>query len=133
MTARGSDHHLLLRVASRAELPVRLGPIRRILKQKNSAECRARQRIGAAHVRSREVRFCFPVEEGAAVYFQSCVHPTSGLQALSGIQEVTNIFPPAGKPGSPGRPHLKTTLTEMDPTQQALSTVCSGPLPQPLS
>jgi hypothetical protein len=42
------------------------------------------------------------------------------LQALSGIQEVTNIFPPAGKPGSPGRPHLKTTLTEMDPTQQAL-------------
>jgi transposase len=42
------------------------------------------------------------------------------FKALSGIQEVTNIFPPAGKPGSPGRPHLKTTLTEMDPTQQAL-------------
>jgi hypothetical protein len=42
------------------------------------------------------------------------------FKALSGIQDVTNIFPPAGKPGSPGRPHLKTTLTEMDPTQQAL-------------
>jgi transposase len=42
------------------------------------------------------------------------------FRALNGIQEVTNIFPPAGKPGSPGRPHLKTTLTEMDPTQQAL-------------
>src|SRR6267143_2192978 len=42
------------------------------------------------------------------------------FKALSGIQEVTNIFPPAGKPGSPGRPHLKATLTEMDRTQQAL-------------
>jgi hypothetical protein len=42
------------------------------------------------------------------------------FKALSGIQEVTNVFPPAGKPGSPGRPHLKTTLTEKDPTQQAL-------------
>jgi hypothetical protein len=30
------------------------------------------------------------------------------------------VFPPAGKPGSPGRPHVKTTLTEMDDTQQAL-------------
>jgi hypothetical protein len=39
---------------------------------------------------------------------------------LSGIQEVINIFPPAGKPGSPCRPHLKATLTEMNPTQQAL-------------
>jgi transposase len=42
------------------------------------------------------------------------------FKALSGIQEVTNLFPAAGKPGSPGRPQLKTTLTEMDPTQQAL-------------
>jgi transposase len=42
------------------------------------------------------------------------------FQALSGIQEVTNLFPATGKPGSPGRPQLKTTLTEMDPTQQAL-------------
>jgi len=42
------------------------------------------------------------------------------FKALNGIQEVTNLFPPAGKPGSPGRPHVKTTLTEMDPTQQAL-------------
>jgi hypothetical protein len=42
------------------------------------------------------------------------------FKALSGIQEVTHIFPPASKPGSPGRPHLKTTLMEMDPTQQAL-------------
>jgi transposase len=42
------------------------------------------------------------------------------FKALSGIQEVTNVFPPAGKLGSPGRPRLKTTLTKMDPTQQAL-------------
>jgi transposase len=42
------------------------------------------------------------------------------FQALNGIQEVTNLFPPGGKPGSPGRPHVKTTLTEMDHTQQAL-------------
>jgi hypothetical protein len=42
------------------------------------------------------------------------------FKALNGIQEVTNVFPPAGKPGSPGRPHVKTTLTEMDSTQQAL-------------
>ena len=42
------------------------------------------------------------------------------FKALNGIQEVTNVFPPAGKPGSPGRPHVKTTLTEMDDTQQAL-------------
>lgn len=42
------------------------------------------------------------------------------FQALNGIQEVTNIFPPAGKPSSPGRPQVKTTLTEMDSTQQAL-------------
>ncbi|MGB9205047.1 MAG: IS1634 family transposase, partial [Terriglobales bacterium] len=42
------------------------------------------------------------------------------FKVLSGIQEVTNLFPAAGKPGSPGRPQLKTTLTEMDPTQQAL-------------
>jgi transposase len=42
------------------------------------------------------------------------------FKALTGIQEVTNIYPAAGKPGSPGRPRLQTTLTEMDPTQQAL-------------
>jgi len=42
------------------------------------------------------------------------------LKTLSGIQEVTNLFPAAGKPDSPGRPQLKTTLTEMDPTQKAL-------------
>ncbi len=42
------------------------------------------------------------------------------LKALSGIQEVTNFFPPAGKLGSPGRPPSKTILTDMDPTQQAL-------------
>jgi len=40
--------------------------------------------------------------------------------ALSGLQEVTNIYPATGTPGSPGRPHLKTTLTELDPTQQQL-------------
>lgn len=40
--------------------------------------------------------------------------------ALSGIQEVTNIYPATGTPGSPGRPHLKTTLTELDQTQQQL-------------
>lgn len=42
------------------------------------------------------------------------------LKALNGIQEVTNVFPPTGKSGSPGRPYVKTTLTEMDHTQQAL-------------
>lgn len=42
------------------------------------------------------------------------------FKALSGIQEVTNLYPATGKPGSPGRPSVKTTLTEMDRTQQAL-------------
>jgi transposase len=42
------------------------------------------------------------------------------FKALNGIQEVTNLFPPTGKPGSPGRPSAQTTLTEMDATQQAL-------------
>jgi len=42
------------------------------------------------------------------------------FKALSGIQEVTNVYPAAGKPGSPGRPHVTTILTEMDGTQQAL-------------
>jgi transposase len=42
------------------------------------------------------------------------------FKALNEIQEVTNVFPPAGRPGSPGRPYVKTTLTEMDHTQQAL-------------
>jgi hypothetical protein len=41
-------------------------------------------------------------------------------KALNGIQEVTSVFPPAGPPGSPGRPHVKTTLTEMEDTQPAL-------------
>jgi hypothetical protein len=42
------------------------------------------------------------------------------FKTLRGIQEVTNVFPPAGKSGSSGRPRLKTTLTEINPTQQAL-------------
>ena len=42
------------------------------------------------------------------------------FKALSDIQEVTNIYPAAGKPGSPGRPRVRTILTEMDATQQAL-------------
>ena len=42
------------------------------------------------------------------------------FQTLSGIQEVANIYPATGKPGSPGRPSVKITLTEMDSTQQAL-------------
>lgn len=42
------------------------------------------------------------------------------LKALNEIQEVTNVFPPAGKPGSRERPYVKTTLTEMDHSQQAL-------------
>lgn len=42
------------------------------------------------------------------------------FRALNGIQEVTNLFPAAGQPGSPGRPRVKTVLTEMDSTQQAL-------------
>ena len=40
--------------------------------------------------------------------------------ALNGIQEVTNIYPATGVPGSPGRPRVNTTLTEMDPTQDQL-------------
>lgn len=42
------------------------------------------------------------------------------FKALSGIQEVTNIYPATGKSGSPGRPRVKTTLTEMDQTQEQL-------------
>lgn len=42
------------------------------------------------------------------------------FRALNGIQEVTNVFPAGGQPGSPGRPRVKTVLTEMDSTQQAL-------------
>jgi transposase len=42
------------------------------------------------------------------------------FSALSGIQEVTNIYPATGASGSPGRPVLKTTLSEMDQTQQQL-------------
>ena len=42
------------------------------------------------------------------------------MKALNGIQEVVNIYPATGKAGSSGRPKLQTTLTEMDPTQEAL-------------
>ena len=42
------------------------------------------------------------------------------FKALTGIQEVANVYPATGKPGSPGRPRVQTTLTEMDPAQQAL-------------
>ena len=49
-----------------------------------------------------------------------CLSMQRLFQALHGIQEVTNIYPAAGKSGSPGRPPVKTTLTEMDATQQAL-------------
>jgi len=40
------------------------------------------------------------------------------LQSLARIQEVTNIYPATG--GSRGRPRVRTTLTEMDATQQTL-------------
>ncbi len=40
--------------------------------------------------------------------------------ALSAIQEVTNVYPAAGTSGSRGRPTVKTTLSEMDGTQQQL-------------
>jgi transposase len=42
------------------------------------------------------------------------------MKTLNGIQEVINIYPATRKAGSPGRPKLQTTLTEMDPTQEAL-------------
>jgi hypothetical protein len=42
------------------------------------------------------------------------------FQAPGGIQEITSILPATGKPGSPGRPSVKTTLTAMDSSQQAL-------------
>ena len=42
------------------------------------------------------------------------------FSALSAIQEVINIYPATGTSGSPGRPLLKTTLSEMDQTQQQL-------------
>lgn len=42
------------------------------------------------------------------------------FRSLSGIQEVTNLYPATGKAGSPGRPHVKTIPTEMDRAQQAL-------------
>jgi transposase len=42
------------------------------------------------------------------------------LKALNGIQEVINLHPATGKPGSRGRPYTQATLTEMDSTQQAL-------------
>jgi hypothetical protein len=37
-------------------------------------------------------------------------------------QEVLDpaIYPAAGRPGSRGRPRTQTTLTEMNPTQEAL-------------
>jgi transposase len=49
-----------------------------------------------------------------------CLSMQSLFRALNGIQQVTNIYPAAGKSGSPGRPPVNTTLTEMDATQQAL-------------
>jgi transposase len=42
------------------------------------------------------------------------------MKALNSIQEVINLYPATGKAGSSGRPSTQTTLTEMDPTQQAL-------------
>jgi hypothetical protein len=42
------------------------------------------------------------------------------LRSLSDIQEVTAIYPAAGRPGARGRPRTQTTLTEMNPTQEAL-------------
>jgi len=42
------------------------------------------------------------------------------LQSLSDIQEVTAIYPATGQPGSRGRPRTQITLTEMNPTQEAL-------------
>jgi transposase len=42
------------------------------------------------------------------------------LKTLNGIQEVTYLYPATGQAGSPGRPSLQATLTEMDSTQQAL-------------
>jgi len=42
------------------------------------------------------------------------------LQSLSDIQEVTAIYPATGQPGSRGRPRTQLTLTEMNPTQEAL-------------
>ena len=42
------------------------------------------------------------------------------FSALSGIQEITSIYPATGTPGFPARPHLKTTHTEIDKTQQQL-------------
>lgn len=53
-------------------------------------------------------------QNGLSLSMQALFH------ALSGIQEVTNLYPATGKPGSPGRPSVKTTLTDMDRTQQAL-------------
>jgi hypothetical protein len=42
------------------------------------------------------------------------------LQSLSDIQEVTSIYPATGQPGSRGRPRTQTTLSEMNPRQEAL-------------
>jgi hypothetical protein len=42
------------------------------------------------------------------------------LRVLGDIQEVANVYPPTGEPGSPGRPSVKITLMDMDRTQQAL-------------
>lgn len=54
------------------------------------------------------------VQGGVRLSLQALLH------ALNGIQEVTNIYPPGGRPSSPGRPHVKTILTELNPTQQTL-------------
>ena len=60
---------------------------------------------------------------GSLLHRQACQHGLSLslpglLQALSGIQEVTNLYPAVGR--SRGRPRVETTVTEMDDTQQAL-------------
>jgi transposase len=54
------------------------------------------------------------VQGGVRLSLQALLH------ALQGIQEVTNIYPPGERPGSPGRPRVKTILTELNPTQQTL-------------
>ena len=44
--------------------------------------------------------------------------PKLAMRLLSEIDEVTLIYPPAG--GRQGRPRVRTTLSELDHTQQQL-------------
>src|SRR5438477_9560021 len=46
------------------------------------------------------------------------------FKALNGIQEVTNLFPPAGKPRSPGRPHVKRSEEHTSELQSHVNLVC---------